>query len=405
MHPIPAGSPSRAPAAHNKERLNMNSLRLGRAGAGPGAILAAVTVGWVLWILILPVHPISKHVSNLGLTVMPLGAALQCVRRGAGLTGRLRRGWLLMGASCLSWGSGMVVWTWYETLGGRDVPFPSVADFGYLAAVPLAVAALLAFPTTPQRLTARALAVVDGLLIGAALLVVSWVAALGPIVQAGASGTHAELIAVAYPLGDVVMATIVLFALGRSRRWNPLGSTTLIYLCGGLLATAIADSGFSYLALQGSYVSGSRIDAGWFVGYLMVFLAATRAPHRSDATMETPLCPRSARLVPYTPVALAVVVAAAHLAISGSDSFVIWTAPVITMLLLLRQVLTSFDNLDLQRSLETWVPSPAPTSASGPRTPATTAPPTPLRIRSVSAPSDRSRLTGSQATGSGSADR
>jgi hypothetical protein len=29
-------------------------------------------------------------------------------------------------------------WTWYETVLGRDVPFPSVADVGSLAAVPLA---------------------------------------------------------------------------------------------------------------------------------------------------------------------------------------------------------------------------------------------------------------------------
>jgi hypothetical protein len=32
-------------------------------------------------------------------------------------------------------------WTWYETVLHRDVPFPSLADVGYLAAVPLAAAA------------------------------------------------------------------------------------------------------------------------------------------------------------------------------------------------------------------------------------------------------------------------
>jgi hypothetical protein len=49
--------------------------------------------------------------------------------------------WRLMGLSALSWGSGQAAWTWYETVLGRDVPFPSLADVGYLAAVPLAAAA------------------------------------------------------------------------------------------------------------------------------------------------------------------------------------------------------------------------------------------------------------------------
>ena len=30
------------------------------------------------------------------------------------------------GRSALSWGSGQAAWTWYETVLGRDVPFPSL---------------------------------------------------------------------------------------------------------------------------------------------------------------------------------------------------------------------------------------------------------------------------------------
>ena len=111
------------------------------------AVVAAVA--WILWILVLPAHGWSKHISNLGLTVMPLAAALQCARQAACAGGRLRRGWGLMGGSCLAWGLGMVVWSAYESIGGRDVPFPSLADVGYLATVPLAVAALLIF--RPRR--------------------------------------------------------------------------------------------------------------------------------------------------------------------------------------------------------------------------------------------------------------
>src|SRR5256885_16844510 len=72
------------------------------------------------------------------------------------LGGRLRRGWALMAGSCLAWGLGMAVWTAYESIGGRDVPFPSLADVGYLATVPLAGAAPLIFPPAPRAGPLRA---------------------------------------------------------------------------------------------------------------------------------------------------------------------------------------------------------------------------------------------------------
>jgi hypothetical protein len=264
-----------------------------------------------------------------------------------------------MAGSCLAWGAGMAVWTSYESLGGRDVPFPSLADLGYLAAVPLAVAALLTFPTAPQRRAAQVRTVVDGVIIGAALLIVSWILALGPVVRSGGTGLLADVIGIAYPLGDVVMATIVLFAIARSRLAGPLGRATLLLLCGGLLASAVSDSGFSYLALQNAYASGSRIDVGWFLGYLLIFFAAIRSPRHGASTMEAPLTCRSAVLVPSTTVALAAVTVAVHQAVAGStDSFVVWTGLVLLVGLGIRQILTSLDHVALVRTVETWVPSP-----------------------------------------------
>ena len=63
--------------------------------------------------------------------------------------------WRLLGASALSWASGQAAWTWYESVLGREVPFPSLADVGYLVAVPLAAAALLSVPFAAQNAAAR----------------------------------------------------------------------------------------------------------------------------------------------------------------------------------------------------------------------------------------------------------
>jgi hypothetical protein len=51
------------------------------------------------------------------------------------------------GRLCGCWGIGQVIWTWYELAAGQQVPFPSLADANYLSAVPLAVLAMLTFPS------------------------------------------------------------------------------------------------------------------------------------------------------------------------------------------------------------------------------------------------------------------
>jgi hypothetical protein len=335
---------------------HFDSLRQ-RVRSTPLLSSAAVAAGaWMLWILLFPTHAWSKHISNVGLTTMPLVAAVQCWRQAQGVTGRLRRGWLLMGASSLAWGLGMAVWTSYESIGGRDVPFPSPADLGYLATVPLAVAALLIFPTAPQRLAAQARTVVDGLVIGSSLLIVSWILALGPVVHSGGTGVLADVIGIAYPLGDVITATIVLFAMARTRLGSPLGRATLLLLCGGLLAAAVSDSGFSYLALQNSYASGSRIDLGWFLGYLLVFLAARQAPRHAAAWMEPPLTSQSGSVVPYAAVGLAGVTMVVASLRGGLDPFVFWISLFLAAAVAARHRLVTLEETALQRSVEAWVP-------------------------------------------------
>jgi hypothetical protein len=328
-----------------------------RIRSKPVLTASAIAAGaWVLWILLLPTHPWSKHISNVGLTAMPLVAAGRCARQARGLSGRIRRGWLLMGASSLAWGLGMAVWTGYESIGGRDVPFPSLADVGYLATVPLAVAALLIFPTAPQRRAAQARTVVDGLVIGASLLIVSWIMALGPVVHGGGDGPLAAAIAIAYPIGDVIMATIVLFAMARTRLGSPLGRLTLLLLCGGLLAAAVSDSGFSYLALQNAYASGSRIDIGWFLGYLLVFLAARQGPRHAAAWMEPPFSSQSGNIVTYGAVGLAGLTMFGAVFRDGVDPFVFWVGLFLVGAFVARHKLVAADQSDLHRSVEAWVP-------------------------------------------------
>ena len=228
---------------------------------------------------------VSQAISNFGLIAAAGAAGGTCIRTARFTSPRQSRMWKLLGASALSWGSGQAAWTWYETVLGREVPFPSLADVGYLVAVPLAAAALLSLPFAAQNAAGRVRQVLDGLMIAASLLLASWVLVLRPLFRSGGDDLLGQAISLAYPIGDVVVGTIVLFILARARMGRGTRGTPMLLLGGGLVAIAVADSGFVYLTAVGSYTSGALIDTGWFLGYLMVLLAA-RKPEADPVTEE-----------------------------------------------------------------------------------------------------------------------
>jgi GGDEF domain-containing protein len=77
---------------------------------------------------------------------------------------------------------------WYEHLARPELPFPSLADVGYLLAIPLAAAAMLAFPGRAERAALQARSLLDGAVIASSLLYTSWALVLGPVFRAGEGG-------------------------------------------------------------------------------------------------------------------------------------------------------------------------------------------------------------------------
>jgi diguanylate cyclase (GGDEF)-like protein/PAS domain S-box-containing protein len=315
----------------------------------------------VLWLacLVLGVGgpPTTQAISNFGLIAAAACAGMACLVNARRSTPQHRRMWKLLGASALSWGSGQGAWTWYETVLGRDVPFPSLADVGYLAAVPLAAAALLSLPFAARSLAGRVRQVLDGLMIAASLLLVSWVLVLSPLFRADSEGIVSQAISLAYPIGDVVVGTIVLVMLARARRGSGTTGIPLPLLGGGLVAWAVADSGFVYLTATESYSSGALIDAGWFLGYILILLAA-RKPTADPVDEEEPHAgaDRVGMYLPYIAVVGALAVSTvAQLQQGLLGLFVSWIRSFIILALIGRQVLSLLENLQLARHLEARV--------------------------------------------------
>ncbi|HYO38956.1 MAG TPA: EAL domain-containing protein [Nocardioidaceae bacterium] len=319
-------------------------------------VVAVIALVWSGVLLHLRDEPlIAQTLSNVGLWAISQAAGVGAFRRSARHEGMDRRFWVLIGAAMTSWAMGQLVWTWYESVLSREVPFPSPSDLGYLGLAPLAAAAMLVLPMAAQSAAGKLRTIFDGLMVATSLLLCSWVLVLQHVFRAGVDSLVNTTISLAYPVGDVVLMTMVVTTWLRARRTDRRLPVSLPFLATGLLAFAAADSGFTYETTLGSYNSGSIIDLGWFAGFSLILVSALRDEPGDDAAEadeEVQSLPLGSWL-PYAAVLAALLTSVAEVVRTGhSDLVLMWLRTAIIVLLVGRQVLTLLENQALTRTLE-----------------------------------------------------
>ena len=274
----------------------------------------------------------------------PLAAAIACVmclRARARHTGRMRLFWTLLCCATASWTIAEVIWGVYALILDREVPSPSWADVGYLAAIPLTVAALVIHPAVSGDGTRKARSVLDGILVAAALLFLSWTLVLGQLWHSTDLSTAGGIVTVAYPFGDVVIVFFIVLAI---RSMTGAHRLSLWCLLAGLLAMALSDSVYTYLTETGVYKSSGAniIDAGWIAAYLGIALAAYSSTAQDDRVRgRTPSRPSLASLLaPLVPVLLALIVTAVQIDMGHHLDRAAWLMAFgVIVLVLVRQAL------------------------------------------------------------------
>ena len=307
------------------------------------AAVVAVTVGLSLGVLVaaMPSGSIwTTAVDDLVQLAAPGLASVLCVRAARRADGLDRRLWWWLAAATASWAAGQAVWSWYELVLEGEAPFPSPADVGYLLFPLLAATGLLLWRPGPYLSGVRD--IMDGALLAGALLMVSWKTALGSVIDGGAELTLAYLLSIAYPVGALVSATVVLLIIART------GITARPYvglLAAGLLSLAVADSAYAYLVAIDAYSTGNAISTGWVTGFLLV--AASAQVARRSTQAEGREDDRAGGLValPYIAVAVALGLFV-HTTLGDVRPPVpeVALATGLTMLLLARQYLVLRDN-------------------------------------------------------------
>jgi hypothetical protein len=224
-------------------------------------------------------------VDDIGEAVAAALASAACAWASTRSTGRDRLAWALMSISTGLWAAGEFAWSYFEVGLNIPTPYPSLADVGFLSAVPFAFLGIRAFWSAPRGTASHWRVWFDGLIVAIALTSTAWAFGLKSV---WLSNSSTKILDLAYPVSDILIGTILILAIRRASQQQ---AGRMAFLLAGVASYSIADSAFAYLTAQGAFGAvGNVIDTGWFAGFLLIGLAAVYpvAPAKA-ATQPAPL--------------------------------------------------------------------------------------------------------------------
>jgi len=191
------------------------------------------------------------------------GAALLVLARAASIPAE-RGAWLALGAGMLFWALGQ---TYYSVVlyYASPAPFPSPADFGFLAFYPASYLALVLLLRARVAHLER-LAWVDGLIGALAVAGVAAALIFPPALEALEGSPFGVAVSLAYPCFDLVLLGMLSGAFAASK-WKTHGSWLLI--AGALLLFVACD--VVYLSVAGQSTTALNIaSVGWPLAFLLL---------------------------------------------------------------------------------------------------------------------------------------
>ncbi|RIJ68917.1 EAL domain-containing protein [Nakamurella silvestris] len=280
------------------------------------------------------------NLAQLLFAAVATGAAFLASRRS---TGRRRAAWSALALGAASWTTGQLIWCWYELVIDERSPFPSAADVFFLLFPVGAAAGLWLFPFR-EVAGDRLRRLLDALVVVSALVSISWPITLDLAVNTAGDDTLAVVVALAYPISDILIVTMAVLSLSRSRDHR----RPLVLLALAMASMAVADGGFAHYSALGTYRSGGILDAGWLVGFLLLAFAAHGASRsRSSSEEAGPITdrPTSPSMLPYVPLVIAFAALGGRYIGGGRPGRVeVVSIGLAVAIVLVRQYMTLLDN-------------------------------------------------------------
>ncbi len=189
--------------------------------------------------------------------------------------------WLFMAAGTVLNTAANLVYTLHDQ-NLNPFPTPAPSDYLYLSSY---VAIIIGIAVMTQgRLGVVHMSVrLDGLIMALALGSLAGALWFEPLLQA--SGNPAQVVVtLAYPLCDLIMLLLLVAGLAPSR--FRLDAQTALFMA-GVLWFVVGDVIYLRLVNDGTYTTGTFLDATWVIGFWLMGLAASVRPRRHVASAPT----------------------------------------------------------------------------------------------------------------------
>jgi len=233
--------------------------------------------------------------------------------------------WGLIAFGLFLAGIGHGIWYWLD-LNDRD-PFPSAADFFYLAVYPIFIVALWRLGRQSAR---DGGAFYDALIVATSAAVLGWAFLITPHIGNPDLTVMQVLISTAYPVADLILLPLILRLVFLQR--TRVVAHMLLLL--GMLAYLAADILYAHGNLTGWYSPGGLTDALWLVAYALVVGAVWHPSAAIKPTAHTSLAELSRRRLILLG-ASSILVPAIILLTAGTDVQVVRGAAIASILLFL----------------------------------------------------------------------
>ncbi|MCO1656464.1 GGDEF domain-containing phosphodiesterase [Pseudonocardia humida] len=169
--------------------------------------------------------------------------------------------WWLLALALAMFGAGHVLNDLLTTVLGRNDALPSAADALFIAMYPLAAAALLLLVRHRTGGRDRA-SLLDALSFTVAVAPLLWIFLIDPHVHEAGAGWPERPIAIAYPLGDVLLLAVLARLLITDRR-----RPAALLLAVGTAGMLVSDVLHGLRQHDGPWQVGGPYDLGWIVFY------------------------------------------------------------------------------------------------------------------------------------------
>ncbi|MHB8117472.1 MAG: PAS domain-containing hybrid sensor histidine kinase/response regulator [Methanothrix sp.] len=184
---------------------------------------------------------------------------------------RVYLAWLFLAIARLNYTIADAIWAYTEIV-LQEIPFPSLADYFYIAYYPLFLLGIFFLPSMKFTSSERLKMMLDTGIVMISAILVFWSLIIAPTIQeSGDIDALSLVLSIAYPVADLVLLFAVLELLFK--RIYEKGQTPLLFLVGAIITLIITDAFFFRQSLESTYVAGGLLDMGWPIAYVLIGLA------------------------------------------------------------------------------------------------------------------------------------